>query len=148
MSQSEYDNDRETIWGIIRRDRRWFQVLTMTGGTACSVALTVLQLKYRSSATTPDMLMLNILLGIGASFVASGFIAWELLQMKELAMAIADWIRERNARNREKLREEGRAEGREEGIREGYTEGYGRGYDDARQGKPRQDTTDKPNSSP
>ena len=65
-------------------------------------------------------------------------------------MAIADWIRERTARNREKFRAEvmqegfelGRAEGRAEGLvegrAEGRTEGYCLGYDDCRQGNPPQ----------
>ena len=134
------DDDRETIWGINRKDRPLFQVMTLVGGTASAVTLTILQLKYRSPDDTPDMLMLSILLGIGASFVASGFVAWDLVQIKELTMAIADWIRERNARNRERLLaqglERGREEGREEGRVEGRDEGYYIGYSDAQQGNP------------
>ena len=121
------DDDRETIWGINRKDRRLFQALTLTGGKAGSIAVTVLQLKYRSPDDTPDMIALNIILGIGASFVASGFISWDLVQIKEVSMAVADWIREHNvrkqARNRERWREEGRAEGRVEGYYIGYTDG-------------------------
>ena len=142
------DDDRETIWGINRKDRPLFQVMTLVGGTASSVTLTILQLKYRAPDDTPDMLMLSILLGIGASFVAAGFASWGLLQIKELIMSIAYWIKERNARNRERLLaqglERGREEGREEGLElgraegrvEGRNEGYYIGYSDAQQGNP------------
>ena len=138
------DDDRETIWGINRKDRPLFQVLTLLGGTASSAALTILLLKYRAPDDTPDVLMLSILLGIGASFVAAGFASWEMLQIKELIMSIAYWIKERNARNRERLlakgREEGvelgREEGREEGRVEGRVEGYYIGYSDAQEGNP------------
>ena len=156
------DDERETFWGINRKDRRWFQVMTLVGGTTGSVVLTVLQLKYRTHEDTPDILALNILLGIGASFAAAGFTSWDILQIKEVIMAIADWIRERTARNREKFRAEvmqegfelgraegraegrtegraeGRTEGRVEGRTEGRAEGYHLGYDDGRQGNPPQ----------
>ena len=133
--------------------------MTLVGGTTGSVVLTVLQLKYRTPEDTPDILALNILLGIGASFAAAGFTSWDILQIKEVIMAIADWIRERTARNREKFRAEvmqegfelGRAEGRAtreagrtvvpkaaEGRTEGRAEGYHLGYDDGRQGNPPQ----------
>ena len=145
------DDDRETIWGINRKDRPLFQVLTLVGGTASSVALTILLLKYRAPDATPDELMLNILLGIGASFVAAGFASWELLQIKELIMSIAYWIKERNARNARKLElmraqarkeglesglEQGRVEGRTEGLTEGRVEGYYIGYSDGQEGNP------------
>ena len=138
------DDDRETIWGINRKDRPLFQVMTLVGGTASSIALTILLLKYRAPEDTPDMLMLSILLGIGASFVAAGFASWGLLQIKELTMSIAYWIKERNARNRERLlaqgRKEGvelgREEGRVEGHAEGRVEGYYIGYSDAQEGNP------------
>ena len=147
------DDERETFWGINRKDRRWFQVMTLVGGTTGSVVLTVLQLKYRTDEDTPDILALNILLGIGASFAAAGFISWDILQIKEVIMAIADWIRERTARNREKFRAEVEQNVREalrqemretlqEGIAqsraEGRAEGYHLGYDDGRQGNPPQ----------
>ena len=137
------DNDRETIWGINRKDRPWFQAMTLAGGTTGSVVLTLLQLKYRSVAGTPDAVALNILLGIGASFVASGFIAWEILQAKELLMAIADLIREYSARRLEKARAEARARGRAEGRAEGYDIGYA----DAEKGKPRKPPTDELDAS-
>ena len=147
------DDERETFWGINRKDRRWFQVMTLVGGTTGSVVLTVLQLKYRTPEDTPDILALNVLLGIGASFAAAGFISWDILQIKEVIMAIADWIRERTARNREQFRAEVEQNVREalqqemretlqegiaQGRAEGRAEGYHLGYDDGRQGNPPQ----------
>ena len=131
-ADSPPDVERETIWGINRKDRRLFQALTLTGGNAGSIAVTVLQLKHRSPDDTPDTIVLNIILGIGASFVASGFIAWDLVQIKEVSMAVADWIRDRNARNRERWRAEGREEGRAEGREEGRDEGRVEGRDEGR----------------
>ena len=127
-ADSPPDVERETIWGINRKDRRLFQALTLTGGNAGSIAVTVLQLKYRSPDDTPDTIALNIILGIGASFVASGFISWDLVQIKEVSMAVADWIREHNARKQARDRERWRAEGR--------VEGYYIGYHDGQEGKP------------
>ena len=82
----------------------------------------------RGFAATPNVVERNILLSIGASFVAAGFVSWAILQAKELMMAIADWIREATERRRERLRDEGRREGR--------GEGYLMGYEDRDKGKP------------
>ena len=94
MERLDYDSNRETIWGISPGDRRWFQVMTLVGGNVGSIAVTLLTLKHRPADQTPDALALSLLLGIGASFVAAGFVAWNVVQIKELTMAIADWIRE------------------------------------------------------
>jgi hypothetical protein len=64
----------------------------------------------------------NIVLSIGASFVASGFIAWGLLQAREIMSSVADWIRGATERRRERWRRES----------------YLRGYADAQEGKPPQ----------
>ena len=125
MNEADYVGDRETIWGIDRNDRPWFQILTLVGGITGSVILTWLTLNNRPANGASDALAFNIVLGIGASFVASGFIAWGLLQVKELIMSIATWLKQRNARDREKLREEG----------------YDLGYDDAERGIPRRTGT-------
>ena len=117
MTGPDNNSDRETIWGINRKDRPWFQLLTLLGGLAGAVTLTMLELEYRPPDATPNTTGLNIVLGIGGSFVAAGFIAWGLLQIKELAMSIANWINDRRARNRARL--------------------YNQGYDDARSGRPR-----------
>ena len=130
---------RETIWGINPEDRQWFQLLTLIGGIAGSIILTQLEIAHQSGNATPNEVARNILLGIGASFVASGFISWGLLQAKELLMAIADWIRRSTARREERWREEGRREGRREG--------YERGYEDAQKGKPKELLGDEPGRS-
>ena len=116
------DDYRESIWGIRPRDRKWFQLFTLTGGIAGSVILALLELYSLPMDGVPSETARNIVLSIGASFVASGFIAWGLLQAKELIMPIGDWIREANERRRERLRREG----------------YLRGYADAQEGKPPQ----------
>ena len=135
MGRNCYDPNRETIWGISPKDRQWFQLLTLIGGVAGSIVLTRLEIAYGSDGATPNEMARNILLGIGASFVAAGFIAWGLLQAKELIMAIADWIREATERRRKRLREEGRREG------------YERGYEDAQMGKPKNPLDDDPGKS-
>ena len=140
------DESRETIWGIDPKDRQWFQLLTLIGGIAGSVILTQLELAHGPGGAGPNQVARNILLGIGASFVASGFIAWGLLQLKELTMSIADWIRESTASKRERREQELR-EARQEALQEGLREGYSQGYADAREGKPMQppgDDTGKP----
>ena len=117
---------RETIWGIHPKDRRWFQFLTLLGGTAGSVVLTLLELEALSGsmAAMPSQTARNIVLGIGGSFAASGFIAWGVIQVKEMPMAIADWIREATERRRERWR------------REALQIGYQMGYADSQAGKP------------
>ena len=120
------DDYRESIWGISPRDRPWFQILTLLGGTAGSVILTLLELDSLSSGTPANEIARNIAIGIGASFVASGFMAWGLLQSKELTMSVADWIKDATRKRRERWIEEGRREG------------YFKGYEDAKEGKPPQ----------
>lgn len=122
------DDYRESIWGISPKDRRWFQFLTLIGGVSGSVVLTLLEWNSTGSGHTSSEIARNIVLGIGASFVASGFISWGLLQAKELIMPIGDWIREANERRRQRLRLEGREAG--------FEEGYSLGYKDAQEGRP------------
>ena len=121
MIERDYNEDRETIWGFNREDRPWFQLLTLLGGIAGSIILTALVVNYGPPDSVPSETAGSIVLGIGGSFVASGFIAWGLLQFKELIMSIAYWIKRRNARNRQELIEQG----------------YEMGYDDAESGRPR-----------
>ena len=144
-------------WKFGRKDRRWFQLLTLVGGIAGSAISTYATLAYGSGAF--DETVRDILVGIWGSFVSSGFFAWGILQFKELIMPIGDWIREATERKRQqRLAEEerrfqqarsegleaGRTEGREagleagrqEGRREGREEGYTLGYRDAQEGKP------------
>ena len=134
--------ERESIWGIDRKDRIWFQLLTLIGGTIISTTLAALELIYRSAEATPNTVAQNIVISIGTGFVAAGFIAWSILQAKELTMAIADWIRERTERNRERNRrlliQQGLQRGIQQGRQEGRLEGYSMGYEDATKGKPPQ----------
>ena len=115
-----YD-ERDNLWGIDSNDRRWFQALTLAGGVIASIIMAFLEIEYRAGDATPNTVARNILLSIGASFVAAGFVSWAILQAKELTMAIADWIREATEKRRQRLRDEG----------------YDMGYDDRDQGKPR-----------
>ena len=141
MNEDNRSADRETIWGIDRKDRRWFQLMTLLGGIGGSVTVVWLTLRYRAGDDTPDAVAFSILLAIGASFVAAGFVAWSLLQVKEIAMPIGDWIREANERRRQRIRDEGKAEG--------IALGYRRGYGDAIEGKPPEvplDQTGRPSS--
>ena len=125
-----YD-ERDNLWGIDSNDRRWFQALTLAGGVIASIMMAFLEIEYRAGDAAPNTVARNILLSIGASFVAAGFVSWAILQAKELTMAIADWIRERTAKEREKF----------------AAEIYTKGYDDGAKGKARQfpkDASDKP----
>ena len=143
MNQDNRNDDRETIWGINRKDRRLFQLMTLLGGIGGSAALIWLTLRYRVAADTPDEVAFSILVSIGASFVAAGFVAWSLLQVKEIAMPIGDWIREANERRRQRIRDEGREEGRKEGREEGYEIGYA----DGSQGQPKRDISENSEQS-
>ena len=125
MIERDYNEDRETIWGINRQDRPWFQLLTLLGGVVGSIILTVLAVNHGPPDSAPGETAGGIVLGISGSFVASGFIAWGLLQCKELIMSIAYWIKRRNAKNRAEL------------IAQGIERGYEMGYEDAQSGRPR-----------
>ena len=143
LASPDMDDHREAIWGIDPKDRQWFQLLTLIGGAAGSIILTQLELAYHSTNAGPNVVARNILLGIGASFVASGFIAWGLLQTKELIVAIADWIRKHTERDLERRHQKAR----QEGLREGLREGYEHGYTDAQEGKPKQPPEDASSES-
>ncbi len=120
------DDYRESIWGIRPQDRPWFQLLTLIGGISGSAVLTVLELNSAVPEATPGETARNVVLGIGGSFVAAGFIAWGILQAREIPVLIADWIREATRRRRERWIEQGREEG------------YKVGYRDAQEGLPPQ----------
>ena len=143
-----YD-ERDNLWGIDSNDRRWFQALTLAGGVIASIMMAFLEIEYRADDAAPNTVARNILLSIGASFVAAGFVSWAILQAKELTMAIADWIRDANEKRKRELvaealergRREGRIEGHNEGLIEGRGEGYLMGYEDATEGKPLQPPT-------
>ena len=127
-----YD-ERDNLWGIDSNDRRWFQALTLAGGVIASIMMAFLEIEYRADDATPNTVARNILISIGASFVAAGFVSWAILQAKELTMAIADWIRDANEKRKQQLRDEGRVEG--------LSKGYMMGYEDRDKGKPPQPPT-------
>ena len=153
---------RETIWGIDPKDRIWFQLLTLTGGIVGSIVMIRLELIYGSAM--PNETAQNLLLGISASFVSSGFLSWAILQTKDMIMAIGDLIRARTDRIRQRIREEAIQEGLQEGIQEGFRvgreeaiqeglrrgreEGYQLGYRDAQEGKPNKPPGDGPSDTP
>ena len=110
--------------GIDSNDRRWFQALTLAGGTIASIMMAFLEIEYRAVDAAPNMVARNILLSIGASFVAAGFVSWAILQAKDLTMAIADWIREATEKRRQRV------------ASEALDLGYNMGYDDRDKDKP------------
>ena len=66
----------------------------------------------------------NIVLSIGASFVAAGFVAWGLLQAREIMSSFAAWIRSNTKKREDRILERGRQLGREEVLREIYGPDY------------------------
>ena len=139
-----YD-ERDNLWGIDSNDRRWFQALTLAGGAIASIIMAFLEIEYRAVDATPNTVARNILLSIGASFVAAGFVSWAILQAKELTMAIADWIRDANEKRKRELVAEALERGRREGRREMRREIYMMGYEDRDKGKPPQPPTNGAN---
>ena len=109
------DEDRESIWGIASKDRAWFQALTLVGGIGLSIMTVYLELAYRPAGVAPNVVARGVIVGIGASFVASGFVAWGILQAKEMIMAAADLIRGFTEKRRQKWAAE--AEERREKVR-------------------------------
>ena len=132
MSRVGDDGYRESIWGIDPRDRPWFQVLTLAGGVAGFIILTLLELDSLSVGGAPSEAARNIVLGIGASFVSSGFIAWGILQAKDLIMPAGDILRRFAEKQREKWYEESRQQGIKEGREQGRAEGREQGRAEGR----------------
>lgn len=114
----------ETIWGISPRDRGWFQLFTLLGGVVGSVILAVLELDSPAAGATTSQTARNIVLGIGASFVAAGFVAWGLLQARDIMSDVTAWIRAKTKKREDRLLERGRQLGREEVLREIYGPDY------------------------
>ena len=117
------DDYRETIWGIRPDDRKWFESFTLVGGIAGSILLTVMELNSVAVGTTQAETARNIVLGIGGSFVASGFIVWGLLQVKDYMSSLGNWIRDKTKERRERWMKEAREKGIEQGIEQGRRQG-------------------------
>ena len=82
---------------------------------------------------TLDAVAFSVMLAIGASFVAAGFVAWSLLQVKEITIPIGDWIREANERRRQRIREEGRQQGQIEGLKQALRDRLPQAHEEGRQ---------------
>ena len=108
----------QTIWGINRADRNLFITMTVASGTALASTFAALAIAQRPPEQTEAQTLFLLIVGIPASFTATGTVSWAILNAKEVIMSIADSIRERTARRRKALRDEGREEGREEAMQE------------------------------
>ena len=107
-------------------------MLTLAGGIVGSIILTLLELDSLSVGGAPSEAARNIVLGIGASFVSSGFIAWGILQAKDLIMPAGDILRRFAEKQREKWYEESRQQGIKEGREQGRAEGREQGRAEGR----------------
>ena len=111
-----YQPDRiQTIWGINQADRNLFITMTVASGAALASAFAALAITQHPPEQTEADMMFRLIVGIPASFTATGTGSWAILNAKEVIMSIADSIRERTARRRKAVRDAGREEGRQEG---------------------------------
>ena len=113
----------QTIWGINRDDRILFITMTVVSGTALASAFAALTIAQRPPEQTEADLLFRLIIGIPASFTATGIASWAILNAREVIVFIGNSLRERTAKRRKALRDEGREEGREEGRREARQEG-------------------------
>ena len=101
-----------------------------------SIMTVYLELAYQPAGVAPNVVARSVIVGVGASFVASGFVAWGILQAKEMAMAAADLIRDftekRNQKIEARIADETR-KAREAGIEVGREAGYEQGSQDTRE---------------
>ena len=123
----------QTIWGINRDDRILFITMTVVSGTALASAFAVLTIMQRPPEQTEADLLFRLIVGIPASFTATGIASWAILNAREVIVFIGNSLRERTAKRRKALRDEGREEGLQEGREEGLQEGREEGRREARQ---------------
>ena len=105
----------QTIWGINQADRNLFITMTVASGAALASAFAALAITQHPPEQTEADMMFRLIVGIPASFTATGTGSWAILNAKEVIMSIADSIRERTAKRRKAVRDEGREEGHREG---------------------------------
>lgn len=123
----------QTIWGINRDDRILFITMTVVSGTALASAFAALTIMQRPPEQTEADLLFRLIVGIPASFTATGIVSWAILNAREVIVFIGNSLRERTAKRRKALRDEGREEGRQEGREEGRREARQEGREEARQ---------------
>ena len=123
----------QTIWGINQADRNLFITMTVVSGTALASAFTALTIAQRPPEQTEADLLFRLILGIPASFTATGIVSWAILNAREVIVFIGNSLRERTARRRKALRDEGREEGLQAGLQEGLQAGLQAGRDEAMQ---------------
>lgn len=104
----------QTIWGINQADRNLFITMTVASGAALASAFAALAITQRPPEQTEADMMFRLIVGIPASFTATGTGSWAILNAKEVIMSIADSIRERTAKRRKAVRDEGRQEAMQE----------------------------------
>ena len=104
----------QTIWGIDRADRILFITMTVVSGTALASAFAALTIAQRPPEQTEADLLFRLIIGIPASFTATGIVSWAILNAREVIVFIGNSLRERTAKRRKALRDEGREEGRQE----------------------------------
>ena len=116
--ETKQDQGFQTIWGIKPKDRFWFSLITITGGTAGAAAVIVLTITEMDKPK-PNEILTDTFTGITAAYTTAGFVALVVINVKETILSIAERIRDNNKKNRMITKEEGRQEGLKQGRQEG-----------------------------
>ena len=116
--ETKQDQGFQTIWGIKPKDRFWFSLITITGGTAGAAAVIVLTITEMDKPK-PKEILTDTFTGITAAYTTAGFVALVVINVKETILSIAERIRDNNKKNRMITKEEGRQEGLKQGRQEG-----------------------------
>ena len=114
--ETKQDQGFQTIWGIKPKDRFWFSLITITGGTAGAAAIIVLKIiELGTSDQGFSETLKDTFTGITAAYTTAGFAALVVINIKETILSIAERIRDNNKKNRMITKEEGRQEGLKQG---------------------------------